>query len=138
VLLIKRKKAPCKDYWSFPGGKIEQNEHITDAAVREIMEETGIPTKIHKHHGTVSEHLTNNGSVEHNFILHLVGLIPEHTTITEGEEGETEWFDIKDLPNINIIPSDHMIVEQMINKDKHYAESVMERTEEKYEVTRFI
>ena len=42
VLLVKRKKAPYKGQWSIPGGKQELGETVTQAARRELMEETGV------------------------------------------------------------------------------------------------
>ena len=34
-----------KDLWKLPGGHVESNESIGDAAVREVWEETGVKTK---------------------------------------------------------------------------------------------
>ena len=42
VLLVKRKKAPYKGQWSIPGGKQQLGETVTQAARRELMEETGV------------------------------------------------------------------------------------------------
>lgn len=42
VLLVKRKKDPYKGQWSIPGGKQELGETVTQAARRELMEETGV------------------------------------------------------------------------------------------------
>ncbi|HEX7042728.1 MAG TPA: NUDIX domain-containing protein [Patescibacteria group bacterium] len=41
VLLIKRKKEPYLGKWNGLGGKIEENENPDDAAIREMIEETG-------------------------------------------------------------------------------------------------
>ncbi|HKL56057.1 MAG: NUDIX hydrolase [Roseovarius sp.] len=42
VLLVRRANPPNAGRWSFPGGKIEQGETISNAALRELFEETGI------------------------------------------------------------------------------------------------
>ena len=34
-----------KDLWKLPGGLVEKNESIGDAAIREVWEETGVKTK---------------------------------------------------------------------------------------------
>ncbi|WP_443112456.1 NUDIX domain-containing protein [Dehalobacter sp. DCM] len=45
ALLIQRANNPGKGRWTIPGGYVEQNEKIADAAVREVREETGILTR---------------------------------------------------------------------------------------------
>lgn len=42
VLLVRRAANPGKGLWAMPGGFINQNELIKDAAIRELREETGI------------------------------------------------------------------------------------------------
>lgn len=42
VLVVERGAEPGKGLWALPGGFVNQNERIEDAAVRELMEETGI------------------------------------------------------------------------------------------------
>ncbi len=50
VLLLKRKKdVHCPDMWSYPGGKVLENEEPLQAAVRELKEETGIKGKLWRH-----------------------------------------------------------------------------------------
>jgi 8-oxo-dGTP diphosphatase len=47
VLLIERgKSGPLRGLWSFPGGRIEPGEPVRVAALREVLEETGIVAEL--------------------------------------------------------------------------------------------
>lgn len=46
VLLIKRGRAPRLGEWSIPGGKVNRFESLHDAALRELLEETGVVAEI--------------------------------------------------------------------------------------------
>ena len=42
ILLIQRKNNPFKEKWALPGGFIEMNEPLLEAAKRELKEETAV------------------------------------------------------------------------------------------------
>ncbi|CAD8152374.1 unnamed protein product [Paramecium octaurelia] len=48
LLLIKREKAPYKNRWTLPGGKIEKEESIDNAIKREILEEVGLIVDVYQ------------------------------------------------------------------------------------------
>ena len=63
LLLVKRSVEPAKGEWCLPGGFIETDESIEEAALRELEEETGIKGTVvslvdffsqrSRHHGTL-------------------------------------------------------------------------------------
>ncbi len=42
ILLIRRANEPDQGRWAFPGGKIKFGEDLVSAAMRELLEETGV------------------------------------------------------------------------------------------------
>ena len=46
VLLIRRAKPPFMGRWSIPGGGLRHGERLEAAALREVMEETGVSIEI--------------------------------------------------------------------------------------------
>ncbi len=46
VLLVERAKPPIRNRWSIPGGAQEIGETVHEAALRELMEETGLEADI--------------------------------------------------------------------------------------------
>lgn len=97
VLLVKRKKAPCKGMWGLPGGYVGLHETMEQAVLREIQEETGLqnlvikqmvgqysePTRDPREAMTVSFWLEGNGNVTAN-----------------DDAEETAWFEVEAIPEI--------------------------------------
>jgi len=140
LLLIKRIKGDYIGYWGLPGGKVEKDEHLSDAAVREIYEESGIESEFSEHLGFVSEHLIENGIILKHFLLHICELVPKTTEIREGIEGNLKWFNMNHLEEMkeNIIPSDYLMIENMIKDRKsNYYNCVLEKIGDKHVLRRF-
>ena len=46
ILMVKETKKECYGQWNYPAGHVEEFEKITDAAIREVFEETGCKVKL--------------------------------------------------------------------------------------------
>jgi len=100
LLLIKRKKEPFKDKWAFPGGFVEMNEELADAAARELAEETALAgVKLEQMHtfGTCGRDPRGR-----QISIAFVGTAePDRATIKAGDDAaEAAWFDIDQLPQL--------------------------------------
>jgi len=62
VLLVRRGSPPLAGRWSIPGGRIEWGERAADAALRELMEETGCSAELIGLVDVVDALLTNSGA----------------------------------------------------------------------------
>lgn len=141
VLLIERLKGDYVGLLGLPGGKIEKNEHLSDAATREMFEESGIQTEFKEHLGFVSEHLVEeNGNIAEHFLLHVCRLIPNTANIINSREGKLNWFDLASIDNIKnkVIPSDFIIIDKMVkNSGKNYYNCVIRKSRGIYILEKF-
>ena len=140
ILLIKRAKGDYAGLLGLPGGKVETNEHLSQAAIREILEESGIKSIFKKHIGFVSEHLIENKEISKHFLLHVCELEPVNTKISSNSEGRLAWYKLNDIQKIKdkIIPSDLLMIEKMIiNKEKEYYDCVIEKEGNEYKLKEF-
>jgi 8-oxo-dGTP diphosphatase len=131
ILLIKRARGDYTGLWALPGGKVQGDEHLSEAAVREILEETGIKAEFSRLLGTVSEHLVENGSIQKHLLLHVCELAPMSTDLIRGQEGQLRWFDLDHLEKARkkLIPSDFQMIEKLVrNRKMGYYNCVIEKS----------
>src|SRR5256885_4048727 len=55
VLLVRRRYPPYESYWALPGGGLQPDETLEQAAVRELREETGVSDTFMEQLATFSE-----------------------------------------------------------------------------------
>ncbi|WP_262364217.1 NUDIX hydrolase [Arthrobacter echini] len=88
-LLVLRANAPSAGRWSFPGGRVEADESLEDAAVRETLEETGLHIRIDRLLGSLEiPHGTGVVFEVHDFLASPVGGI----LLAGDDAADAGWF----------------------------------------------
>lgn len=82
--------------WSIPGGRVEPGESIIDAAVREVVEETGIPVRID---GILRiEHAANDSTARVRVLLTGTPLDDtEPKSIADQESLGAAWLTLEEI-----------------------------------------
>lgn len=107
ILLIRRSD---NDNWAVPGGGMDLGESISEAAVREVREETGIDIEVAGLVGiyTNPRHVieyTSNGEVRQEFSIVFTGRPVGGETRTSSESAEVLWVAPDDLQSYPMHPS---------------------------------
>lgn len=99
ILLIKRANEPFKNDWALPGGFVDQDEDLMDAAIRELFEETTIKTDHLEQIGAFGKPFRDPRS--HTVSVAYFGMVPENAVAIAADDAkEAAWFPIKELPKL--------------------------------------
>lgn len=99
LLLQLRNKAPEKEYWSIPGGRVEMFETFEEAVKREVKEETGIEVHVIDLLGICNHIIQNEKShwVSPSFLCKIVAGEPQILEPTK--HLDMKWFSLNNLPD---------------------------------------
>lgn len=101
VLLVRRGRPPGKGFWSLPGGKSEQGETPEAAALREVLEETGILAEIL---GLIGVFTVASGDVEYQ-ITCFAALSNNGEIVAGDDAAEARWVGFSELAEFNLAPN---------------------------------
>ena len=113
VFATQRGYGDYKDWWEFPGGKVEAGETPEEALVREIREE--LATEI-----SVGDYLM---TVEYDYPEFHLSMACYWCTIKEGnltllEHEAARWLPFNNLRQVTWLPADIQIIEE-IERQNH-------------------
>lgn len=105
VFATQRGYGEFKDWWEFPGGKIEKGETPEQALVREIHEELDARIRVDKFLYTVEWDYPNFHLTMH---CYMSSLLDEALHLNEHEAAR--WLGKEELHSVNWLPADDILL----------------------------
>jgi len=98
ILLIQRKHEPFKEKWAFPGGFIEMDETLEEAAKRELTEETNLRVQSLKQFKAYDDPDRDPRGRTISIVFYTFLKNPNHPAIAGDDAKDAQWYSILDLP----------------------------------------
>jgi len=114
IFATQRGYGEWKDWWEFPGGKIESGETLQQALHREIREELDTNIEVGELLRTINYDYPNFHLTLHCFKCKLAD---SHITLLEHEA--SRWIKPNELQSVNWLPADEEIIEELKCLDNH-------------------
>ena len=106
LLLVKRGDS---GNWTLPGGTLDFGESMTDCAIRELREETGMRVNLVDIIGTYTDPeikiAYSDGEVRQEFTIVYYGETPDEQVTIDDESTAYGWFALEDLVNLRVADS---------------------------------
>ncbi|MCL2503794.1 MAG: NUDIX hydrolase [Coriobacteriia bacterium] len=114
VLLVRRGSDPCSGSWALPGGFVDEGEKPTEAAQRELAEETGLTWEgPFASVGTFAD----PGRDSRGWTVSAAYLVDigekELETAPDDDAVEARWFLVSELPTALAFDHDRIITEAL-------------------------
>ncbi|MFW0789930.1 NUDIX hydrolase [Gordonia sp. CPCC 205333] len=120
ILLVRRRD---NNLWALPGGGMELGESITETAVREVKEETGLTVDITGLVGTYTNpnHVMayTNGEVRQQFSLCFTTRLIGGTLAIDDESTDIAWTSPTTLDQLSIHPSMRLRITHYLQHRPH-------------------
>ncbi|MGY0398487.1 MAG: NUDIX domain-containing protein [Ostreibacterium sp.] len=124
-------------HFKFPGGAVDRGEHLVDAVIREVWEETGIKATFNGLVGFRHYHKGVFGTSNFYILCHLTALTTDITPCPE-EIGTAQWMNIQDYLHCEtVVPFNKMMLKTAIDGEHLHLteiESFMDLSANEYEI----
>ena len=97
VLMVKEAQKKCYGQWNIPAGHVDEPEKITDAAIREIYEETGCKVKLT---GVLPMITVIKENEQKLMVRFTADIIEENINFDTDEILDVKWIDIEEIKNM--------------------------------------
>ena len=105
VFATQRGYGEWKDYWEWPGGKVEEGESPEQALIREIREELSTEISVDKFLHTVEWDYPKFHLTMHCFVCSLTGEAPHLN-----EHEAARWLGSDELDSVHWLPADIILL----------------------------
>lgn len=105
--------------WTMPGGTMEFGESLTDCALREVKEESGLDVAIKDIIGTYTDPnirvAYSDGEVRQEFTIVYYGEALNYTVLLDDESSQFEWVSLDNILELPLADSQRRRINDVID-----------------------
>lgn len=115
ILATQRGYGQFKGKWEFPGGKVNEQENLEHAIIREIKEETNADINVIDYINTIEYDYPEFHLKMHSYLCELQNNNIEFVYHDDKslEHENMIWLDLKDLDYLDWLPADVLVIERL-------------------------
>lgn len=108
VFATQRGYGECKDFWEFPGGKIDAGETPEEALCREIKEELDTEIVVGELFTTIDYDYPTFHITMHCYLCTI-----ENGSLTLLEHEAAKWLSLDQLDSVTWLPADQIVIAEL-------------------------